>query len=713
MHKKFSSFLLLLLSLFLSGCATGQIDVSSTPNIILPAQTPYPTITPPPSLTPTSIYSELPVISPFNASQLTEVARLTKGVIVQSMWVPDGKRIIVATKAGVYLYDVATGAELHFFDAGAPAVSAISADGQLLATARGFDVTIWGMKTGQELYHLIQGDETNKIESLVFSPKGHILAVENSVYSGDIESGPQSRNVQIWDGTGGELVYTLKERSRPAFSPNNSTLAVFFDGQVEFWKPDTFELTNSISGGEYFFFSPNSSSIVITSSERTSDEGYSADLWDLTDWQKRCSFDKVDSVTNLSFSADEKLFAVASKPGFAQVWDTATCQPLYSISGHQGCIDFVFNPDGRFLITYGMLDRTVKVWDTNTGEPLQTINGFYGDLGDFSPDGKFLIEKQWFNGTIALWDIGMGKIVSVLDRHTSSATSVDFSQDGEFIVVGEYYGNVRLWSVQTGEIQKTFQGPSYIKDVSFSPDGQIVAATGIIYQGNDAEAKMQWWDISSGSSLYEWQTALASNLWEIAAVFSPDGKTFAALSIGDNILRLWDTATRQIRYTFILVDDQSERGFAFTPDSQTIAIATSDRFVKFWDIYSGQQTRVFLSLPGDTEKVNHLVFSPDGHLLIAASYKTVWIADVEKKALITSFQFDHTYIRKIAISPDGKILAFTSNDGIHLLDLSTQQILASQTNFSDLIPDLDFSPDGRLLATAGTDGTVRLWGIKP
>jgi WD40 repeat protein len=400
--------------------------------------------------------------------------------------------------------------------------------------------------------------------------------------------------------------------------------------------------------------------------------------------------------------------------------NTINCQPLYSISGHQGYVDLVFSPDGRFLVTYGRLDRTLKVWDANTGELLRTITGFYGDLGDFSPDGKLLIERQWFSDTIALWDIDTGRTAFFFEKHISGGSSVAFSQDGEFLAAGA--GSVRLWSVRTGQFQKAFSGGLCVNEIVFSPDGKTIGVAGVasVLDGSSVneEAKIQWWDISSSSSIYEWQTTAAGKTWMVSAAFSPDGKTFAAYSIWDNILRLWDTATHQIRSSFILVDDQSERGFAFTPDSRMIAIATADHFVKFWDVDSGQQTRVFFYMPGDYEKVGQLVFSPDGHFLIAAGYSTIWIGDMAKKNVIATIRLGNdVFIRKMALSPDGKILAFTSyhgadDDGIYLLELATQQILVKHTGFSDSISGLVFSPDGRLLATASADGTLRLWGVK-
>jgi len=94
-------------------------------------------------------YKSLPVavISPQNAEQVVELARLGKGWINKIAYSPDGNLLAVASSVGVYLYDAGTLNEIRFIDTGARVNSvAFSPDGELLTSGSGDGtVRLWGV----------------------------------------------------------------------------------------------------------------------------------------------------------------------------------------------------------------------------------------------------------------------------------------------------------------------------------------------------------------------------------------------------------------------------------------------------------------------------------------------------------------------------------------------------------------------------------------
>ena len=126
-----------------------------------------------------------------------------------------------------------------------------------------------------------------------------------------------------------------------------------------------------------------------------------------------------------------------------------------------------FAPTGKYIASCSD-DGTVRVWDAATGKlvvsPLTVDSGEYGVLSvSFSPKDN-VIAAGCYNGKIHLVDAVAGEVKSTLDVD-GQVNSVSFSPDGEFIAAGYGYpGNaIQIFKAQTGEkFQSPLTGHRYV-----------------------------------------------------------------------------------------------------------------------------------------------------------------------------------------------------------------------------------------------------------
>ncbi|KAI1331802.1 eukaryotic translation initiation factor 3 subunit I [Xylariaceae sp. FL0255] len=107
------------------------------------------------------------------------------------------------------------------------------------------------------------------------------------------------------------------------------------------------------------------------------------------------------------------------------------------LSGHERALTQIkFNPDGDLLFSVSK-DQQICVWFAHNGERLGTYKGHVG----------------------AIW-------------------TVDCDPTSTMIASGSADNTMRLWEIKTGRLIKTWEFPTAVKRVEFSPDGkQLLAVT--------------------------------------------------------------------------------------------------------------------------------------------------------------------------------------------------------------------------------------------
>ncbi len=269
-----------------------------------------------------------------------------------------------------------------------------------------------------------------------------------------------------------------------------------------------------------------------------------------------------------------------------KIWDLASGQELFTLNGHADprIISYLtFSPDGSSLASgaqgWDVRNDSLILWDTSTGRELQRFSGV---LGAISPEWRLaaLTRREQDQGvTLILSDLTSGKVIHNL-KAPSDIYGVSFSPQGQRVAAKMYdvYQDLfSFWLVDSGQLDLTMY--DWV-GFSFSPDGRFIAA--LLENGSSDKGELNIFD----GDTFRWIKALAKDadsFWYVYPAFSPDGQVLAA-SFGDHVI-VWET---QDWKELASLPASSHTGLAFSPDGRILTTYTHSGLVQLWGVVGGQ-----------------------------------------------------------------------------------------------------------------------------
>jgi WD40 repeat protein len=593
---------------------------------------------------------------------------------------------------------------------------AVSANGRWVAMNGGGGLSIWDLRTREEIDRPKAGDD---LSYFAFVPNQPWLAFSEA-------TGSDSTNpvfaIHIRDVAAHRNFVTIPlhgECRGLAFSRDGKTLITFTDPpdkQITLWSMPSGQRQLSYPTphfwqwqGTSFAVAQDASVAAYANSDVTGPATVQViDLKSGTNlWCKRVSDDAM--IQSLAISPDHRV--LASGAGFAdpdiQLWDLASGQELSTLSGHLTyCQALAFSPDGKTLVS-ASADQTLRVWDVSNPS---------------HPEAK-----------------------EVLHGHQDEVHSVAWIPGSTRLVSGGKDGTVCVWDAAKA---RDSRGPAIVRLVTpitawrFSADGQSVLA--VAQDGTVARC------YGSGFQHPEPLLCVGTNLSD--ALISEDCKWLAA-GLSNGVVEVWDlerrTRTRQLH---------SEAGLsvpsAFLRRGKHLLLSDWGRIYEEWDLTAGQKVTnwpgpatwksrpvvrgerwclmtgqptkdapnqiILRDLQTGQQSCTNLsqgdayggAISPNGeHLAVPNSWGRISVFRIPTLEPVVAFRGFFQGAHSTAYSPDGSRLAVGGGgiEAVKLFDSTNYRELLTLPGKGTIFWDTQFSQDGNWLGSVNLNGGLHLW----
>jgi DNA-binding SARP family transcriptional activator/WD40 repeat protein len=383
--------------------------------------------------------------------------------------------------------------------------------------------------------------------------------------------------------------------------------------------------------------------------------------------------------------------------------------------------------------------RHLVTYDSSTGEAVRSVTirpaPALATVAAISADGEDItIGSQ--NGSVWFLNTASGAVARGPGGHSAAVASVVYAPKAASVVTAGDDGRAIVWDTHTHTERAVLPGPAvHIENAQISSDGSTLFTAGL---GGELLA----WDLTGargfGQRAHLGDTASCCGAALVsppapALAVSPGGSEFAT-PIGPSTVGIFSTATfrREASFT-VRPADNPITALAWSPSGSLLAVGAHSGVVQLWALNGSprlQRSLVGLeAVPGQTEAVQSVAFSPDGRLL-AASDKTIgspkghtlispigtlarWDVRTGSMAGPTTELGARSGINGadvLAFSPDGKMLAASLlTGGVRLFDPSSGRARRTLADPGNQTISLAFAPNSKVLAAGTVGGTVELW----
>jgi WD40 repeat protein len=260
-------------------------------------------------------------------------------------------------------------------------------------------------------------------------------------------------------------------------------------------------------------------------------------------------------------------------------WDPKTGLENKNFECEHRIYNASLSPDGHFVVTSHPRGNDLYVYDANSGEVIRQVDGIEDTFNnlEFSPNGEQVLLST-YDGNVYIVDVLEGEIDRRFQAKQGSITSVDWDPSGKYLLTAGKDNTARVWLADTGEQLLMVRHGNKLRSAEVSPDG----ATFIT--GSD-DFKIRIWDLVTGKPVktINHQTTEVSKI--ITSIqFSADGKYIVTVNNRANSAHVWDIS-KKLKIGTIKYGSIDFAGFS--PDQNYVFIvSSSNRILKLYELKS-------------------------------------------------------------------------------------------------------------------------------
>ena len=412
--------------------------------------------------------------------------------------------------------------------------------------------------------------------------------------------------------------------------------------------------------------------------------------------------DHNEIVCSVAFSADNNNIASVGRNGRIKIRNAVTGKEVASFSlsipddeGGVGECKVVFSPDGKHIATSNDWDATIEVWDLTTGNKISTMEEA-GDTFAFTQDGQFIISYDWW-GNILKWNWAKGIKEVLFHIRLLSGSTAAFSADGKYFAQGHTEGEVEVWDLALQKKELAIRIHNRVRFLAFNPDSTRILS-------GDGRGTICIWEFSKTDKVKRF---VSHDMPVLSVAVSPDNSRIVSAEYGK--ISVWD-----------IVEGKEIRSFSgdgivcvdYSPISQHIVSVDRKGKVKLWDVSEEAKPRVYTMDMTETPFIRGVTFSPDGRYIMVAStsWKRGKITILDVTTVEPILMFDTPYQSGCPFfSPDGRSLVSGNRDTIKTWDATTgaELLTLNSTSIGYVRACIG---NGRYIASNGN--VVTVWDVK-